>query len=349
MGRYESDPAWDDVVPIPQDDGEGALAQIAYTDEYAEGMSNLALPLNDGNTDIHTAMGYLRAVMASKEHTPRVLTLTEHIITLNAAHYTVWLYRASTLFALSSSIPAELKWVNNVALDNQKNYQIWHHRQLLIDNIYPTIKDDEEKLKELADSEIDFMTEMFHEDSKNYHVWSYRQYFVRKMGLFREAELKSVEEWLRLDVRNNSAWSHRFFLVFSNPEYSTPDSKATEHDPKIPDSIIDREIEFGKAATFEAPQNPSPWNYIRGVLRKGGRKLSSLECFAGEFVKIPEDGSEEDVKSSHALDFLADCWSEMNDSKKADKALVLLGEKYDLIRKNYWEWRRRLLKEGKAG
>ena len=37
MGRYELDPAWDDVVPIPQEDGEGALAQIAYPDEYAEG------------------------------------------------------------------------------------------------------------------------------------------------------------------------------------------------------------------------------------------------------------------------------------------------------------------------
>ena len=37
MGRYEADPVWDDVVPIPQDDGEGALAAIAYTDEYAEG------------------------------------------------------------------------------------------------------------------------------------------------------------------------------------------------------------------------------------------------------------------------------------------------------------------------
>jgi hypothetical protein len=37
MGKYEDDPAWDDVVPIPQDDGEGALAQIAYSDEYAEG------------------------------------------------------------------------------------------------------------------------------------------------------------------------------------------------------------------------------------------------------------------------------------------------------------------------
>jgi protein farnesyltransferase/geranylgeranyltransferase type-1 subunit alpha len=40
MGKYEGDPQWDDVVPIPQDDGEGALAQIAYTDEYAEGKLN---------------------------------------------------------------------------------------------------------------------------------------------------------------------------------------------------------------------------------------------------------------------------------------------------------------------
>ena len=37
MAKYEGNPEWDDVVPIPQDDGEGALAQIAYTDEYAEG------------------------------------------------------------------------------------------------------------------------------------------------------------------------------------------------------------------------------------------------------------------------------------------------------------------------
>jgi protein farnesyltransferase/geranylgeranyltransferase type-1 subunit alpha len=67
-------------------------------------------------------MGYLRAVMASKEHSPRVLSLTEHIITVNPAHYTVWLYRASTLFALSSPLFSELVWVNEVALENQKNY-----------------------------------------------------------------------------------------------------------------------------------------------------------------------------------------------------------------------------------
>ncbi|KAL5317787.1 hypothetical protein ACEPPN_014886 [Leptodophora sp. 'Broadleaf-Isolate-01'] len=326
MGIYERDPLWDDVIPLAQDDGEGALAAIAYTDEYAE------------------AMGYLRAIMAAKEYSPRVLALTEHIISLNASHYTVWLYRASTLFALDSSVVAELEWMNQVALDNQKNYQIWHHRQLLIEHVYAKISSNPVAVQELVDSEIAFMTRMFAEDSKNYHVWSYRQYLVRKLDLFNQKEIESIETLLRTDVRNNSAWSHRFFVVFSDPSISTPGSKATESDPKIPDDIIDREIEFAKAATFETPQNQSPWNYLRGVLRKGSRKLSTQECFAGEFVKIPEDG-EEDVKSSHALDFLADVWTEMGELEKADKALLLLGDKYDRIRKNFWDWKRSLLKE----
>jgi protein farnesyltransferase/geranylgeranyltransferase type-1 subunit alpha len=45
MGIYESDPEWDDVLPIPQDDGENPLAAIAYTDEYAEGKSQHILSL----------------------------------------------------------------------------------------------------------------------------------------------------------------------------------------------------------------------------------------------------------------------------------------------------------------
>ena len=70
---YSLDPAWSDVIPIPQDDGgPNALATIAYTNEYRETSS------------------YLRAVMAAQEHSPRVLDLTAHLIELNPAHYTVW-------------------------------------------------------------------------------------------------------------------------------------------------------------------------------------------------------------------------------------------------------------------
>lgn len=64
---------WADVVPIPQNEGTAnPLAAIAYTDEYSK------------------ASDYLRAVMASNEKSPRALALTEHIISMNPAHYTVW-------------------------------------------------------------------------------------------------------------------------------------------------------------------------------------------------------------------------------------------------------------------
>lgn len=37
MGPYAQDPEWDDVLPIPAEEPEGALAAIAYPDDYAEG------------------------------------------------------------------------------------------------------------------------------------------------------------------------------------------------------------------------------------------------------------------------------------------------------------------------
>ena len=73
MGEYEDSEEWEDIVPIPQDDGgPHPLAAIAYTEEYSE------------------AMAYLRAVMAKNEKSDRVLDLTEHVISMNPAHYTVW-------------------------------------------------------------------------------------------------------------------------------------------------------------------------------------------------------------------------------------------------------------------
>jgi hypothetical protein len=36
------------------------------------------------------AMDYFRGVVAFKEHSDRVLQLTEHIVRMNPAHYSVW-------------------------------------------------------------------------------------------------------------------------------------------------------------------------------------------------------------------------------------------------------------------
>lgn len=46
------------------------------------------------------------------------------------------------------------------------------------------------------------------------------------------------------------------------------------------------------------------------------------------------------MRSTHALDFLADCYAERKDVGRAGRALELLATKYDPIRRNYWNWRR---------
>lgn len=79
-GKYSQSPEWADITPIPLNDGtsspdgDGAtpLAIIAYQPAYLE------------------ATSYLRAVMAANELSERALGLTEDVISMNPAHYTVW-------------------------------------------------------------------------------------------------------------------------------------------------------------------------------------------------------------------------------------------------------------------
>ena len=80
--KYSADPEWASIQPIPLNDGgkEGAtpLATIAYPPDYLAGTS------------------YLRAVMAANEVSERALRLTGDVISMNPAHYTVWLVSLQT-------------------------------------------------------------------------------------------------------------------------------------------------------------------------------------------------------------------------------------------------------------
>ena len=313
MPRYSDDPEWADVVPIPQEDtGPNSLAVISYTDEYSE------------------ASSYMRAIMAANEHSNRVLDLTEHLISMNPGHYTVWLYRADTLFKLGSDLHEELEWLNEVSLEHIKNYQIWHHRQMLLT-----------KLKEIEDplqacsGEKEFLSEMFEKDPKNYHVWSYRIWLVREFGLWeRFGELESAEAFLGKDIRNNSAWNFRWFLVFG---------REAQTDFKVSEEIWQREFQFTKTNIDLLPQNESSWSYLRGLLGKRGSPLSEEADFASRFASVERP---DEVRSSFALDFVADAYAE--DERKigdARRALELLETRYDPIRAKYWGYRKTLLGE----
>lgn len=302
-GKYSDSPEWADITPIEQDDGPNALATIAYSPNYSE------------------AMSYLRGCMAANDLTPRILPLTEDIIQMNPAHYTVWLYRARVLFHNDCDLEQELVWLNPVALKFLKNYQIWHHRQMVVDRLGS------------CEGERDFVDEMMRLDAKNYHVWSYRQWLVRRFGLWDGEELGEVERLLEEDVRNNSAWNHRWYVVFGRPEGEKAFGNA---------EVVQREVEFAKGKIRLAPQNQSSWNYVRALVRKTGEPVGGLKEFAGEFASLEEP---EKVRSSHALDLLVEIYAEEGKKEDASKGLDLLATKYDPIRSNYWNWRKSLLNE----
>ncbi|QIX00030.1 hypothetical protein AMS68_005547 [Peltaster fructicola] len=304
MGKYSDDPAWADVTPLPTDDGgPHPLAAIAYSEEYEEVSS------------------YLRAIMAANEFSPRVLDLTDDLIELNTAHYTAWLYRAQCLFALNSDLKAEIQWLNETALAHQKNYQIWHHRNLIVDKL------------DSCDGETAFVEQMFELDAKNYHVWSYRQWLVKRFDLWDKGELEFTERMLEKDVRNNSAWNHRWFVI--NGRGAQGVAGITKED------IRQREVAFATTAIRKAPKNQSPWNYLRGISRHSKTPLSQYTALAIEFADLRAPDT---ISSNHALDLLADIYAVEDDHKEqAALALDLLAAKYDPIRKNFWEYKKGML------
>ncbi|KAG8533205.1 uncharacterized protein KY384_001988 [Bacidia gigantensis] len=250
------------------------------------------------------ATSYLRAVMAQDE-------------------------KADTLFVLKKDLLQELEWLNKISLKHLKNYQIWHHRQTIMSRI-----------PSLPSNELSFLARMFSKDAKNYHVWSYRSWLVRHFSLW-ETELPYIETLLKEDVRNNSAWNHRWFIVFGRHMDPAKDSIKDggvifEIDPEI----INREIEYAKEKIGLAPQNQSPWNYLRGILKKRSKSLTEIRDFAEQYANLEK---EDEIRSSHALDLLADIFTEENQVERSGKALELLANRFDPIRKNYWNYRRTLL------
>jgi protein farnesyltransferase/geranylgeranyltransferase type-1 subunit alpha len=92
--------------------------------------------------------------------------------------------------------------------------------------------------------ELPFTTRALSFDSKNYHTWAYRQWVLchffssqttplpvaervetasaeedekRRTEVW-EGELEYTRKLLEKDVRNNSAWNHRFFVAFESGE-----------------------------------------------------------------------------------------------------------------------------------
>ncbi|KAJ3130752.1 CAAX geranylgeranyltransferase alpha subunit [Physocladia obscura] len=321
-----------DVIPIKSDDGPNPIAPIAYPHECKTQLSSSVyyyffdLIIDDRLE----SYGLFSCVCKSKRAVSE--NLTTEIIELNPAHYTVWKVRQDCLFTLNINLREELEYATEIGFDHHKNYQIWHHREVIVTKIGLT--NDELKEKVLS-TEIDYINKQFETDAKNYHAWSYRQWLVRHFNIWGR-ELDDINRLIESDFRNNSAWNHRFFYFTNNPEGFSP-----EH--------VKSEIDFAMVYNMKAPNNESSWNYLKGIVKIGNLKTESQNALELQ-IKALIVQNEFVVHGAAFLLGLLEIKidEETDETRKVEvcseaRQLCLDLVKFDIIRLKFWNYRMSLI------
>jgi len=324
---YRDRDEWKDVTPLPQDDGPDSVVSIDYSDKFRD------------------VFDYFRAVVASGEKSKRVLALTADALKLNAANYTVWQYRRDVLQALnipcqmgkdgvSKEFALEFKFCQDMIDQNQKNYQVWHHRKSIV-SWTAGLKEDKvgvlltltEELASLQLQELNLTERLLSIDAKNYHVWQHRQWIISLFGTYKD-EIGFVNFLIQDDVRNNSAWNQRFFVISNWKREDT-------------EKLLNDEIDYTWDKILLAPSNESPWSYLQGLfLLSSEVTLATSDTLYERCVALHKSGS----NSVPMLGFLIDLYdARLRVGKETEEAYhealkicKLLADTLDRIRKPYW-------------
>jgi protein farnesyltransferase/geranylgeranyltransferase type-1 subunit alpha len=120
---------------------------------------------------------------------------------------------------------------------------------------------------------------VFKVDSKNYHSWAHRQWAVANYHLW-DGELEYTDQLLTEDIRNNSAWNHRWFIV-QNISSSIDNGGETRI----------REIAYTLNKISKVKGNESAWNYLRGIANAYPNMQNSICIEVNKLVSSTENGN----------------------------------------------------------
>jgi hypothetical protein len=232
-------------------------------------------------------MGLIRAVLAKQEFSERALALTEAAIDLNQSFYSTWQHRRQCLRFLKCDLSKELARVAEWGGKNPKNFQLWQHRRALSSDIG----------RAAAMPELVYTSAVIAEDAKNYHAWSHRRWVLQSLCLpaisaheghtaesahegtlppwetLRGLELDWVDVLLDADARNNSAWTHRWFVQdLSLSEPPTLPAGAMEAHSALAwmgEEVVVAELEWAASWLHKSGvwANESAYNHIRAAAR----------------------------------------------------------------------------------
>lgn len=75
--------------------------------------------------------------------------------------------RRDILRHLNTNLEEELEYTEIMIMKNSKNYQVWHHRRVMVELIGN------------GENELEMTEHILELDAKNYHAWQHRQWAIK--------------------------------------------------------------------------------------------------------------------------------------------------------------------------
>lgn len=169
----------------------------------------------------------------------------------------------------------ELEFIKEITLETPKNYQLWQHRQIIVEKINM----EDVFLRDLEDTKVQLSL-----DAKNIHCWQYRQWIIRRSNdqkYFIDSELKYTDMLLNEDVYNNSAWNHRYFLIKTSEKFCSD----------LKDYFLLELNRIMSYLTISYEDNECFWNYLSAFIQDYPRETIENPLYSKltELIGSPDD------------------------------------------------------------
>ena len=374
-----------DVDPVPQDDGPELVCKIDYPPNFRKvfdlfravlqtnelstrvlGLTGLCLEQNPANYTVWHVRRQCLFEWSSSQLKQQTTSSTDN------DDNDVLSATVSTTVPpppILRWLPAELEFTASLAGSNPKNYQVWYHRRSLLQALVPLVhpEDNSSLLWLYHAPEIAYIDSVLQQDGKNYHAWSHRQWLVltlaeqkkestsntqnhRVQELWNE-ELQATHRLIVQDLRNNSAWNHRWFVLHRGQQpqqqqkqqqtQSAAHTNNTTH-PLISPPDWEAEIDYCLEQVARDVYNESSCRFLLALAKFLWKQPSSPDASLVESHILPaihlatdETADAAPIWSAradlHALvnptdEVIGECWDHL--------------ETIDPIRRKYWQWRK---------
>lgn len=138
-----------------------------------------------------------------------------------------------------------------------------------------------------------------------------------------------IEDLLSADIRNNSAWNQRFFIVSNTTSFT--------------EAVIESELAYTIEKIKFVKTNESAWNYLRGVLAFDERGLCGNPVLTAFCEDLYASGNRSPFLLAMIIDICVEAVGRgggdiLYTSMRGTDLCKEMAEKFDKIRAKYWQY-----------